>query len=467
MTTTALRFPIHTASARPAPPARMAVFLFLWILPFHSLVIAVLFGYFGLGAGLARTIAAWKEAAVVVLLLIIIIRALTGRGRNTAVSPPDFAVTALIALAVLYIVIAVPVLRAAIPVGAELYGFRDGFFFMLLYYVGRSMPELADSESLMKQAFFVALVISTVGILERLFVSPDMLVLLGVASYMNDFLGLAAYTSNNVWGLPANYWTDMGGVAVRRSGSVFLHSQGFALPFLFLMPAASAWALKKRRAHPHLVRVAYALIWIGMLTSITRVTTAICVVQVILFYLMVRRPEWAFGSVMITLGAVALTVVAVPGLIHFVWETLSWQTGSSTTHLRDWGEGAIAFIEQPWGHGVGTTDAAPLRFLRLPLSADNMYLSYAVQLGVVGLLALVVMLGSFLFISWRAAWVATTETRRRFFAVIALTSLGIFLNGMTSVVFSSNLLAYLFFLCAGAAISAAQQPPNASPATNG
>lgn len=456
MTVTALRFPAPVARVRAPRISRTALILFLWILPFHSFIIAVLFGYFGVSAGLARTIAAWKEFAIVGLLLWVMIRSLSGRGRDTPVSGPDFAVTSLIILAVVSMIVADPLFHANIPVGAELYGFRDAVFFMLLYYVGRSMPELAESETIMKSAYFIALIVSVVGILERIFVTPDMLVVLGVASYVNDFLGLSAYTSNNAWGLPANYWTDMGGVLVRRSGSVFLHSQGFALPFLFLIPAASAWALNQSRRHPQLVRFGYALIWGGLLTSITRVTTIICVVQVVVFYLMVRRPEWAFGSIATTLAAVAVTVLVVPGLMHFVWETLSWQTGSSTTHLKDWSEGVLAFVAQPWGHGLGTTDAAPLRFLRLPLTGDNLYLSYGVQLGVAGLLAFVAMLGSFFIISWRASWIAATETQRRFFAVVALTTLGIFLNGVTSMVFSSNVLAYVFFLCAGAAITASQ-----------
>ena len=457
MTTTALRFPTTAGRVRAPRISWVALVLFLWILPFHSLIIALLFGYFGIGAGAARTIAAWKEAAIMLFLLWVVIRNLSGRGRNTPIIATDGAVTALLALALVSMIVAVPVFHARIPVGAELYGFRDGFFFLLLYYVGRAMPELAESETVMRHAYFIALVISVVGILERIFISPDMLVLLGVASYMNDFLGLSAYTGNNAWGLPANYWTDMGGVLVRRSGSVFLHSQGFALPFLFLMPAASGWALSQKRNHAHLVRLGYALIWGGMLTSITRVTTVICVAQVVLFYLMMRRPEWALGSVVTALAAIALTVVVVPGLVHFIWETLSWQTGSGTTHTRDWVGGALALLEQPWGHGIGTTDAAPLRFLREPLSADNLYLSYGVQLGLAGLLAFMVMLGSILAISWRSVWIAPTESERRFFAVVALTSIGISLNGVTSVVFSSNLLAYVFFLCAGAAMTAAHE----------
>lgn len=430
--------------------------MFLWMLPFHSLVIAVMFGFLGMGAGFVRTVAAWKEAAIILLLFWALIRTLSGRGRDTPIMATDVLVTGLIGLAVISMIVADPLLHAGIPVGAQLYGFRDAVFFMLLYYVGRSMPELAESKIVMKHAYFIALVVSIIGILERIFVTPEMLVVLGVSSYINDFLGLAAYTSNNAWGLPANYWTDMGGVAVRRAGSVFLHSQGFALPFLFLMPAASAWMLNRKSRHGFLVSLGYVVIWGGLLVSITRVTTVICVMQVVLFYLMMRRPEWALGSIVTVLSVVAVTVLVVPGLLHFAWQTLSWQTGSSTTHLRDWGEGALAFFEQPWGHGLGTTDAAPLRFLRLPLTADNMYLSYGVQLGLLGLLAFVAMLGTILARSWRSVWIAPTDNERRFFAVIALATLGIFLNGLTSVVFSSNVFAYVYFLCAGAAMTAAQ-----------
>ena len=195
-----------------------------------------------------------------------------------------------------------------------------------------------------------------------------------------------------------------------------------------------------------------------MLVSITRVTTVICVMQVVLFYLMMRRPEWALGSVVTTLSLVAVTAVVVPGVPHFAWQTLSWQTGSGTTHLKDWGEGALAFFEQPWGHGLGTTDSAPLRFLRQPVSSDNLYLTYGVQLGLLGLLAFVAMLGTILVRSWRSVWVAPSDNERRYLAVVALATFGILLNGSTSMVFSSNVLAYVYFLCAGGAMTAVQLP---------
>jgi hypothetical protein len=455
-----------TSSALPLPElrevrlprvARTALILFLWLLPFHSFVIALLFGYFGVSADVARAVAAWKEVAIVVLVAWVALRALSGQGPRAEITAPDVAVSALIAIAVVFALLENPLFFARIPAGAELYGFRDSVLFMLLYYVGRSTPEVAESDTILRHAYLIALVVSVIGILERIFVSPDMLVVLGVASYMNDFLGLSAYTVGNDWGLPQNYWSILGGVAVRRSGSVFLHSQGFALPFLFLMPAATAWALNRRGKHPWLTRIGYAIIWAGLFVTITRMTTIICMLQVVVFYLIFRRPEWSLGTIMTAVAIGAVTVVVVPGLLHFVWETLSWQTASSQSHLKDWVQGALAFFQRPWGNGLGTTDSAPLRFFREPLAGDNMYLTYAVQLGLAGIAAFVAVLVTILAAAWRVAWANVGDTQRRVAAVVALTTIGIIINGVTSFVFSSNLLAYVFFWQAGAMVTVAQQ----------
>jgi hypothetical protein len=429
----------------------------MWLLPFHSLVIAVLFGYLGVNEDTVRAIAAWKELAIVVLVAWVALRSLTGAGPRAQLMPPDVAVTALISIAAVFALLENPLFFARIPGAAVLYGFRDSILFMLLYYVGRSTPEIAESDTILKHAYLIALVVSVIGIIERIFVSPDMLVLLGVASYMNDFLGLSAYTAGNEYGLPQNYWSILGGVWVRRSGSVFLHSQGFAVPFLFLMPAATAWALNRRGKHPWLVRIGYAILWAGLLVSLTRMTTIVCILQVAIFYLIFRRPEWSLGTMLTVIAIGAVMLVVVPGLLHFAWETLTWQTGSSTSHLQDWQQGLLAFFEKPWGNGLGTTDSAPLRVSREPLTGDNMYLTYAVQLGVAGIAAFVAVLVTILATAWRVAWANVTDVQRRVAAVVALTTIGIIINGMTSFLFSSNLLAYVFFWMAGAMVTAAQR----------
>jgi hypothetical protein len=455
---TAAVLPLPSArEARLPGVARTGLLLFLWLLPFHSLAIAWLFGVAGMAEGTVRAIAAWKEITIVALVAWVAGRALLGRGHRVAIAAPDVAIAALFGLGLLTLVTANPLLRADIVGGALLYGFRDSIFFMALYYVGRATPEIGESDRVLKHAFMIALVVSVIGIIERIFVSPEMLVLFGVAKYMNDFLGMSAYTVGNEWGLPYNYWSTLGGVEVRRAGSVFLHSQGFALPFLLLMPAATVWALNRRGNHAVLVRLAYGLIWLGLLLTLTRLTILICVLQVVLYFAMFRKPEWAVMGAVTGAGLLVLGFVIVPGLLSFVWETLSWQTGSSESHLKDWSQGLIALLEQPWGHGLGTTDAVAVRFLRIPVSADNMYLSYGVQLGVVGLIALVATFWGIISNALRAFRASATDAERRFGAVVALAAIGILINGITSVVFSSLMLAYLFFFFAGAVVTVAQR----------
>jgi O-antigen ligase len=125
--------------------------------------------------------------------------------------------------------------------------------------------------------------------------------------------------------------------------------------------------------------------------------------------------------------------------------------------LKDWQKGLLAFFERPWGNGLGTTDAAPVKSFREPLTADNMYLTYAVQLGIVGILAFVGVLGSILAVSWRLAWSNLSDVQRRVAAVVALSTIGIIINGATSFVFSSNMLAYVFFWLAGALVTVGQR----------
>ena len=57
----------------------VALPVFSWGLPFHSLLVAFLFGGLGMSAPTVRALAAWKELAVIGLILIVIVRAVWSR----------------------------------------------------------------------------------------------------------------------------------------------------------------------------------------------------------------------------------------------------------------------------------------------------------------------------------------------------------------------------------------------------
>jgi hypothetical protein len=435
----------------------LPIVLLLWVLPFHAITIAFFFGVLRLGMQATMLLASWKEAVAVLLLTAVVARSVLTRGPGVAVAASDVAITALIGLAVLFAMVENPIFAAGIPPKVELFGFRSSVFFMVLYYVGRGVPELAERSTYIKHLFRIAVVVAAIGVVERIFVSPQMLVALGAASYMTDFLGLTVSTAGNEWGLPSNYWSTMGRIPVRRAGSVFLGGQAFALPFLLLMPAATAWVFGSSN-RPNVWKIlGYAVIWAGLLVTITRTTIVVCALQVLLYFLLTRRPTRVVGATLWALAVFLAALLVVPGLAFFVFATATFQTASSYSHVFDWSRGFTAFFDQPWGHGLGSSDQVAARFGRTPITADNMFLGYGVDLGAFGLIAYLAVVFTIGLFSWRLFRNATSPETRLVAATVFLTNIGIAINGSSSSPFNSVFLAYNFFLLAGAAVSAYQR----------
>jgi uncharacterized protein involved in exopolysaccharide biosynthesis len=438
--------------------SRVGFPVFAWGLVFHSLIITVLFGWIGLSVDTVRSIAAWKEAALMIFLCVVIVRALMGRGPRATIAWPDLWVGGLVATALMYLLIENLWLRFDLPRGAELLGFRDAVYFMLLYFVGRSMPELAAREGAMKKVFVIVLITGIIGVIERMIVSPEMLVALGVAAYFQDFLGVSAFTVGNAYGLPLNYWTMIGGELFRRAGSVYLSGQGFAVPFILLFPLATAWVfLRPTRSRGQII--AYAIISTALVLTLTRMTILIALIQLVLFVSLIRRPVWAVGGVAIATATFLAAFTFIPGFPTFVWQTLSWQEGSSVSHVNDWVNGISIFFQNPWGAGLGTADQTAVRSGLPHLTGDNLYLKYGVEMGALGLALLVCTLVAIGRSGLRLYRRGSTYAQQRMGITLWLAAIGISINGITAVVFNSITLGWLFFWLAGAVVTASQALP--------
>jgi O-antigen ligase len=417
-------------------------------------VIAVLFGPLRLPEGLVREIAAWKEVALLLLLLVVFVRAISGRGPSVSLVWTDFWIGGLFVLALVYLVAGTLLLRE-VPLSTQLLGLRQTVFFMLLYFVGRATPDLVD-DSTMKKIFVLVIVTCVLGILERFLIPPIGLVALGVASYFNDFLGATSMTVGNDFGLPTNYWAVLGGHQVRRMGSVYLSGQGFAVPFILFFPLITAWVFWRPRRSLWQI-LAYVLICTALLLTITRMTIVVALLQALLFILMRRKPEWAVAGLSLAAMLFLAALVLVPGFPIYVLHTLSGQEASTAGHLSDWSNGALSFIQQPWGFGLGTADATAARTGLVHITGDNLYLTYAIQMGLVGFLLLVLALGSIIGHAINLFHRAQTETHERMGVAIWLATIGLMINGMTAVVFSSLTFGWLFFWLAGAVVTMSQR----------
>jgi hypothetical protein len=428
-------------------PRRLAagLLVLIWLLPIHAVVMAWLVGGLGIPGPVVRLVAAWKEGLVAALLAAVVIRVALGRGDRSPVQWLDVAILGLALVALVYLPSAGIWFGLDVPLGARLYGLRDAVYFSLVYVVGRATPEVVRDERVLKSLFLVGVITSAVAVLERLLVTPQMLVLLGAAEYFQDFLGATLWTAGNPYGLPGNYWTMIGGQLMQRAGSTYLSSQGFAVAFLIIMPASTAWLFAKRRA---VAWLGYALLWLGLLLSVTRMTIVACLLQVLAIAAARRRWGLITAAGAVCALAFGCALLIVPGLASFVWETLTWQTGSSVAHLDDWIEGLENALRYPFGAGLGVADQAAVRAGLDPLAGDNQYLTYAVELGVLGLGLHLATLAGALLTGVKCARNGQ-GVRADYGIVVAAAAIGILLNAVTAVVFSSMILTCVFFWLLG------------------
>ncbi len=390
-----------------------------------------------------------------ILLAVICVRTIMGKSEKTQIAWADFWVLALFLTAICYLFTANPLFNAELPVQAQVMGLRDAVYFMLIYFVGRATPEIIESESGARRLYVLILVTCIIGIMERIFVSPEMLVALGVASYFQDFLGVSAFTTGNEYGLPLNYWTFIAGRPFRRAGSVYLSGQGFAVPFLLFFPIATSYVFWRAKRIPMQV-FGYLIICTALLMTLTRMTIMISVIQLVLFVVLMKRPEWAVAGISVMGLLFVAAFIMIPGFPTFVWQTLSWQEGSSVSHMNDWLRGATAFFERPWGWGLGTADQTAVRAGLKYITGDNLFLKYGVEMGVAGLLLLILVLYSIGQTGLTLFRSAQDESRRRMGIVLWLATVGIAINGITAVVFNSITLGWMYFWIAGSGVTAAQ-----------
>nr|MCU0623851.1 O-antigen ligase family protein [Gemmatimonadaceae bacterium] len=198
--------------------------------------------------------------------------------------------------------------------------------------------------------------------------------------------------------------------------------------------------------------LAFAVVWVALLLSVTRMTIVACAAQAVLLLLLTRR-TLAVGA-LATLGAgiAAAATIASGAVRDFIWRTVSFQTQSSVSHLADWSEGVVALWEHPVGAGLATADMTAARFGREPLTADNLLFKYAVELGWPGLLAFVVFFTGLLTAGVTLARRGVGEERQGALLTVAVTA-GILLNGATAVVTNLPLLTYVWAWLAGATVA--------------
>jgi hypothetical protein len=362
-------------------PLRIVRLLFIF-LPFHVMFMVIAFGLLGLPEGVVRALASWKEGVLVFFVVAILFGIVLSGKKDFPLAPSDLFACLFSFQIVLYAFIA-PLLGSRIPLVGRLYDVRDSLMLIVCYFLGRAFSlGIAELERLLKLILTVGAVTVVLGLLEWLFLPYQFFVLLGVSSYFKDFIGVNYSDGDWTQGLPTNFWTYMGSLGyVRRSVSVFMSSQGYAITFLILLPIATYFLLDKRRGSLRM----FAFQTLGLLSSITRATLVVCTLLFFTMAKLVGKSGWVkrgfLGVALLAIGALIFS----EGVRTLVIETLTWQSASSVSHLGSWSGSVELIAERPWlGYGLSEAGQNSRRFGGHEAGEESTPLRIIGELGAVG-----------------------------------------------------------------------------------
>ena len=432
-------------------PARLLL-TYIWLLPVHVLVIAMLFGLLGLPFSLVRVVAAWKELSLLAVFGLLAVWAPFHRRAALRPTVPDLFALLLLGQAALYVALPIGVSASSLNLSGRLYGFRDAVFLALIYLVGRLAPASArDAERVVRALCVLGVVTGLLGVVDWLVIPASLYVKLGLVRYYNEFLGVF-YVVNpylNPYGLPENFWAFLGHTQLRRAGSVHASSQAFAVSFLLILPAV-AHRLQQgaTRAARQRWLLGLGICLVALLLTITRMTILACLCQLLALGLFWRQQR---QRILLLLGAGALVVAAsLPVTGRYLLDTLTLQDTSSAGHLTAWASSLEYLAESPLlGHGLGTAGQTAARAGLELRGSESQYFKFSGELGLIGLgsylgLALTVLLAAYR--SWRRggepAW-------RGVQLIVWLGGLGIAINALTTNLYSVPFLTYVYWWLAG------------------
>jgi hypothetical protein len=466
-------WPAASRSAGSAEPAeRRSVWgvrillLYSALLPVHSLLIATALAHTGVPIPLLKLAAAWKEGLLVATLLGLVGAAAIRRER-VPLAWVDGIALAWLGQVLVYLALRDRFASGSLGLLGSLYGARDWLLYLFPYFIGRLMAVAArDITTLFRMLLWVGALTSTVGVLDYLLVPTRWHVVIGIPQYFAEFLNLQHSAAR--WGLPSNYWQNVGGQTARRAVSVHLSGQGFALPFLLLWPLS---LLNLRARWTRFATLLVILNAVALTLTFTRMTIAACFLQgLIVFWLGGRRRVLfayalaaAVGSALVLSASIPLRTeqpsAAAPEIASIITferlsvramarETAALNDPSSRVRPRQWTDGLSSLREYPAGMGLGSTGDTAARLGGFAMGSEAGYLKVAGALGYPGL---AFMLGWFLgvIVGSIAVWRSTDGQWQALGALTLATATGWLINNLAAPPDQSLFLVYLFPWLAG------------------
>jgi O-antigen ligase/polysaccharide polymerase Wzy-like membrane protein len=447
----------------------LAVYAFAVGLAFHN---AVFLGLWLAGAhGWQLTLLqAWKELLLATALLSVAWRAWRERRLPFERRPLDLAIALFALVALAYFVLPGSALAGSPGARARFYGLRELVLPVAAYAVGRSLALRRDDWRRIAAAVVgVSVAVAGIGLIEDYAIPLSVWRHAGAARYFRDQLHFPVF--HGPAGLPENIALNTSSGVFRRLASTYLSPLGTAYQLVVALLVAAAWRGRRRVV----VAVASAVMLAALALALSRAAAIALVAALVLLALVERRLLPAAGAVLaagVTLGVAAAFTHVAPRT-HFFPEDLAYQqanakrhgglsngsplttsgTFSDTSSREHWAELRRSFhnfTRHPGGYGLGSGGQIAQRFGGDVAAGESLYLTVAVETGVAGLAALLVLVAATLWELGRAA------LRFRPAGVLLCAQAAVFAIAVQTEIWGVPWLVYVLWTLTGAAVTAAR-----------
>lgn len=422
---------------------------YLFLLAPHVLLMSALLVIVGLPGSLVKAISAWKEAVLLLLLLAVLLHSV--QKRQFLLALPDMLVLLYAGWVAL---VAFFSLLGGLSVVVLAYGVRDMILPVLLYIIGRSLL-LSEykAQKIFRWVLVAALIFSSLGVFERLFIPLEWYVAIGVPRYSRELIGITY--PDYLMGLPENFWTSANSGLLRRAVSVYGSSQGFALAFLLFFPFYIYGLLTRSLPEHRFVKVTFVILMLGLFLTITRFTIMTCLFLLLLAGLLTsqRARSIVVRSLFLVSIAAVVLLLASDSVRLLVINTLTFTDHSASTRLVVWAQSIDAIVSQPFGYGISTTGQTAGRFGNTIVGIEGQYPKIGVELGLIGLLLYILMLAFISMYLMRAAYQISSPYQRSICFAVALTFIGLALNSATTEWHNAIALVYPVWWLAGSCVT--------------
>ena len=265
---------------------------------------------------------------------------------------------------------------------------KNIFLMGILYFFGRNtIFNAGEIDRLFKFIMYIAIAAFCLNVLETV-----------INTHFQQFTGYAAFNyAVNGMEPSGNYglaWTFETQTMAKRLASFFSDPLDLASSCLMGFATGLIWYLtSKREDGPFYLLVMLAAVG-SLAFSSSRAAFASFFMMVFFIAVVFKLYRLlALGASLFIFFCLFVILWASDDFYYFVYDTITFQNASSVGHVLEWVMGLESMISNPLGIGLAMSGNSGSVEDDLRVSGENQFLVYGVQLGVLGMLLYIAILG--------------------------------------------------------------------------